>query len=216
MRGTINVHIFRPYTNAADATSRPVVIRGAIVLVHPWFALGGGEHNTIGLDRRIAVGRGGGRWQQWWRAITFALESNPAWQGGPLWGILLNHLHKVGQIMDMVDCVCETNRCRMPRHRPARVIDSRAMVVRHFTHVVTNNSSSTAPRLVVVREWDEFTSVNQLERMVKRMRGEEGANGGGVVDVEILPGVGHFKSGSPGYNKLIAGTVLDWLDTIPA
>ena len=67
-----------------------------------------------------------------------------------------------------------------------------------------------------MREWDEFTSVNQLERMVKRMRGEEGANGGGVVDVEILPGVGHFKSGSPGYNKLIAGTVLDWLDTIPA
>ncbi len=128
----------------------------------------------------------------------------------------MNHLHKVGQIMDMVDCVCETNRCRMPRHRPARVIDSRAMVVRHFTHVVTNNSSSTAPRLVVVREWDEFTSVNQLERMAKRMRREVGANGGGAVDIKIVPGVGHFELESPGYDKLVVLTVLDWLGTIPA
>ena len=37
-----------------------------------------------------------------------------------------------------------------------------------------------------MRERDEFTSVDQLERMGKRMRGEEGANGGGVVDVEIM------------------------------
>ena len=44
---------------------RPLVIRGTIVLVHPWPALGGGEHNTIGRRR------------QWWRAVTFALESIP-------------------------------------------------------------------------------------------------------------------------------------------
>jgi len=49
-----------------------------------------------------------------------------------------------------------------------------------------------------MRERDEFTSVNQLERMAKRMRGEEGANGGGVVDIEIVPGVGHFELESPG------------------
>jgi len=60
--GAINVHVFEPYT---DAVSRPLVIRGMIVLVHPWPALGGGEHNTIGQ-------RG-----QWWRAVTFALESIP-------------------------------------------------------------------------------------------------------------------------------------------
>jgi pimeloyl-ACP methyl ester carboxylesterase len=69
--------------------------------------------------------------------------------------------------------------------------------MRHFTHVVANSSSSTAPRLFVMRERDEFTSVDQLERMGKRMRGEEGANGGGVVDVEIVPGVGHFQLGKP-------------------
>jgi len=67
-----------------------------------------------------------------------------------------------------------------------------------------------------MRERDEFTSVNQLERMAKRMRGEEGANGGGVVDIEIVPGVGHFELESPGYIKLVARKVLDWLDKIPA
>ena len=60
--------------------------------------------------------------------------------------------------------------------------------------------------LVVNRpERDEFTSVDQLERMGKRMRGgEEGANGGGFVDVEIVPGVGHFQLESPGYDELVA------------
>ena len=68
----------------------------------------------------------------------------------------------------------------------------------------------------VMRERDEFTSVNQLECMAKWMRGEVGANGGGIVDIEIVPGVGHFESESPGYIELVARTVLDWLDKIPA
>ena len=71
------------------------------------------------------------------------------------------------------------------------------MAVRHFAHVVANSSSSTAPRLFVMRERDEFTSVAQLARMGKRMRGEEGATGGGVVEIEIVPGIGHFQLGKP-------------------
>ena len=51
---------------------------------------------------------------------------------------------------------------------------------------------STAARLFVMRDRDEFTSVDQLERIMKRMRREEWANGGGVVDVKIMPGVSHF------------------------
>jgi len=90
------------------------------------------------------------------------------------------------------------------------------MAVRHFTHVVANSLPSTAPRLFVMRERDEFTSMDQLECMVKRMRGDEGVNGGGVVNVEIGPGGGHFDLESPGYDKLVARTVLDWLDKIPA
>ena len=265
--GAIGAHVFKPYTDATDAASRPVVIRGTIVLVHPWSALGGGEHNTIGLASRITAGRGGGRRRQW-RAVTFALESDPAWRGGPLWGILLNHSHEVGQIVDVVDWVRETYRRRTPSSSSlssdgggggdgdgggdivllgssagapmagtamARLSndgeDALSAYVavgytfgnlaslafgRHFAHVVANSSSSTAPRLFVMGERDEFTSVDQLERMAKRMRGEEGANGGGVVDVEIVPGVGHFELESPGYDELVARTVLDWLDKIPA
>jgi hypothetical protein len=63
--GAIDAHIFEHYTDATDASSRPLVIRGTKVLVHPLPALGGGEHNTIGRRR------------QWWRAVTFALESIP-------------------------------------------------------------------------------------------------------------------------------------------
>jgi hypothetical protein len=37
---------------------------------------------------------------------------HPAWRGGPLWGILLNHSHEVGQIV--VDWVLETYRRRTP------------------------------------------------------------------------------------------------------
>ena len=90
------------------------------------------------------------------------------------------------------------------------------MALRHFAHVVVNSSLSTAPRLFVMRERDEFTSVDQLERMGKRMRGEEGANGGGVIDVQIVPGVGHFQLERPGYDELVVWTVLNWLDKIPA
>ena len=83
------------------------------------------------------------------------------------------------------------------------------MAVRHFTNVVANSLSSTTPKLFAMRERDEFTSVDQLERMGKRMRGEEGANG-------IVPGVGHFQLERPGYDELVARTVLNWLDKIPA
>ena len=44
------------------------------------------------------------------------------------------------------------------------------MAVRHFMHVVVNSSSTTTLRLFVMRERDEFTSVDQLERTGKRMR----------------------------------------------
>ena len=63
--GAIDMHVFEPYTDTTDAASCPLVIRGTIVLVHPLPALGGGEHTTIGQRR------------QWWRAVTFALESIP-------------------------------------------------------------------------------------------------------------------------------------------
>ncbi len=63
-----------------------------------------------------------------------------------------------------------------------------------------------------MRERDEFMSVNQLERMAKRMRGEEGVNGGGVIDIEIVPGIGHFELESSGSSSSSRGRFwIGWI-----
>jgi len=88
---------------------------------------------------------------------------------------------------------------------------------RHFSNVVvaTTPSSSSVPRLFVMGERDEFTSVEQLERMTTRMRGGESNGGGeGIADVEIVPDVGHFELERSGYDELVARMVLDWLDRV--
>jgi hypothetical protein len=86
---------------------------------------------------------------------------------------------------------------------------------RHFHHVA---SLVTIPRLFVMGERDKFTSVGRLEGMARKMRGGEGdgndGNDGIVVDVRIVPDVGHFELESPRYDGCVASTVLDWLDEI--
>ncbi len=69
--------------------------------------------------------------------------------------------------------------------------------------------------LFIMGERDEFTSVDQLKQLAKGMKCE-GLNGGGIVGIEIVPGIGHFELESPGYNELIAQAVLDSLDKILA
>ena len=68
-----------------------------------------------------SLARPRGRGAQHDRTTTTVVEGrhvrarvHPAWRGGPLWGILLNHLHEVGQIVDVLDWVCKTYRCRTP------------------------------------------------------------------------------------------------------
>jgi hypothetical protein len=90
------------------------------------------------------------------------------------------------------------------------------MAVRHFAHVVANSSLSTAQRFFVMGERDEFTSVDQLERMVKRMRGEEGVNGGGVSTSRSCRVSATSNWKAPAMDELVARTVLDWLDKTPA
>ena len=66
-----------------------------------------------------SLARPWGRGAQHDRTTTAVVEGrhvcarvHPAWRGGPLWGILLNHLHEVGQIV--VAWVLETYRRRTP------------------------------------------------------------------------------------------------------
>ena len=258
--GAIDAHIFEPDVDEGHQ-DRPVVILGSIILVHPWSALGGGEHNTIGLAMRIVaydceggrVRRSGDERKRKWRAVTFALESDPAWKGGPLWGILSNHAHEVGHIIDVVNWVrgmggggdivllgtsagapmAGTASSRLSSNDGGVGVGSAASAIsayvavgytfgnlaslafgRHFPHV----TSMTVPRLFIMGERDEFTSVGQLESAARRMRKEgEGCENDGsgiVVDVRIVPDVGHFELESPSHDGFVARTVLDWLDKI--
>jgi hypothetical protein len=101
----VDAHVFEP--GGGDGGSSR--IRGTIVTVHPWSALGGGEHNTIGLARNIVnhninksevrrkqIGCGDTRW----RVVTFTLKSHSF--GGSIWGIFSNHTYEVQQIVDVV------------------------------------------------------------------------------------------------------------------
>ena len=75
---------------------------------------------------------------------------------------------------------------------------------RHFNSIVTASS----PKLFIMADKDEFTSINQLEDMVKKMRSNS------KVDTEIVPNVGHFELESPGYDAHVAQLVLEWLDKV--
>jgi hypothetical protein len=78
---------------------------------------------------------------------------------------------------------------------------------------VDSSTSSTEqripPKLFIMGENDEFTTVSQLEGMVEKMR----RNGrSGRVDIEVVPNVGHFQLESPSYDSLVSKLILDWLE----
>ena len=299
------MHIFEPSFDDTGGCGRDsqVVVAGTIVTVHPWAALGGGEHNMVGVARRIVERDGrraasgvsganycGRRRVRGWRVATFALGS-----AGAFWGICTAHSQEVRQVMDVVNWVDEeygsrrdvvgTTHCggkgdgsdgdadtggycsdnnfhrivlfgssagapiagtamaRLLKQRKdvkAEGDRRRAMVSayvavgytfgkfaslgfgRHFSSLGVGAGGVDKevlpllpPRLFVMGANDEFTSVPRLEDMVRKMRGDDDddrASSDGVVDVEIVPDVGHFELESPGYDPLVAGIVLDWLD----
>ena len=272
----IDAHVFEP----SESTGGP--IRGTIVTVHPWSALGGGEHNTIGLARQIITTRqnsirsklrkqqeggdlglgagGSSSSSSSWRVVTFALKSNSFWRGGPIGGILTNHSYEVQQIVDVVHWVQQkygmmlagsnnnivvlgssagapmagtaVARLNEDQQHGYTIVSAYIAVGytlgklaslgfgRHFSSLLSSSTSSstsstttTVPKLFIMGERDEFTSVDQLNDMAQQMmRANNNGNGGNVVDVEIVPDVGHFELESPRYDPLVAKMVLDWLD----
>lgn len=93
---------------------------------------------------------------------------------------------------------------------------------RHFSSVIggtqswfgsANASSSDAatlpPKLFIMGERDEFTSVHRLEHMASKMK-----ENSKVVDVEIVSDVGHFELESSNYDPTVANIVMDWLDKV--
>lgn len=77
---------------------------------------------------------------------------------------------------------------------------------RHFSSVV----NTTIPKLFIMGERDEFTSVEQLDQMAQKMREKSNVE----PTVEIVPDVGHFELESPSYDPLVAKMVIEWLDKL--
>ena len=243
--GVVDAHVFEP--GGGDGGSSR--IRGTIVTVHPWSALGGGEHNTIGLARNIVnhninksevrrkqIGCGDTRW----RVVTFTLKSHSF--GGSIWGIFSNHTYEVQQIVDVVHWIRQKYGVEesivllgssagspMAGTAVALLADQRNFAVsayiavgytfgnlaalgfgRHFSSILSSSVMSI-PKLFIMGERDEFTSVAQLEEMTHKMRANN-CEVDGNVDIEIVPSVGHFELESPRYDSLVSKLVLDWLD----
>mmetsp|Transcript_7611 Transcript_7611/g.13432 ORF Transcript_7611/g.13432 Transcript_7611/m.13432 type:complete len:257 (+) Transcript_7611:127-897(+) len=233
--GAIDLHIFEHNDLAAGAS-----IKGTIVTVHPWSALGGGEHNTIGIASHITHATGqkdassGGQW----RVITFTLKSS-----GAVWGICSNHSYEVQQTVDVVNWVSEkydsskivlfgssagapiagSAMAKLLKQENGKSISAYIAVGytfgnfaslgfgRHFSSVVGSSSTDgrdLPPKLFIMGEKDEFTSVDQLKKMAQRMQAH------GQVDVETVAGVGHFELESSTYDPMVAELVLGWINKV--
>ena len=237
--GVIDVHVFG-CSSTSTSPSPSIPIRGTIVTVHPWATLGGSENNTIGLARRITCSKlKGGEDNHRWRVITFTLQSTPIWKGGALWGICSAHSYEVQQIVDVVNWVSKTygidqtivllgssagapmagsamaEISKQPQSKVAAYIAvgytfgrlASLGFYRHYAPVL----SASLPKLFIMGERDEFTSVEQLYDMVQKMKSNGDDN---VVDVEIVADVGHFELESPSYDPLVCKLAIEWLDKV--
>ncbi|KAL7487291.1 hypothetical protein ACHAW6_013250 [Cyclotella cf. meneghiniana] len=97
---------------------------------------------------------------------------------------------------------------------------------RHFSSVISAGNSpllcgndsttpsesiSNPPKLFIMGENDEFTTVTQLEQMVEKMRANCSTS---IVDTEIVPKVGHFQLESPGYDPFVSNIIMEWLGRV--
>ncbi|KAL3803869.1 hypothetical protein HJC23_004031 [Cyclotella cryptica] len=266
----IELHVFEPPESPNEGI--PSIV-GTIVTVHPWAALGGGEHNTIGLARCITTHSS----SQKWRVITFTLQSTPVWRGGAVWGILSRHSYEVQQIVDVtrwaiekfgsdnVVLVGSSAGAPMAGSAMAQLLYQDKNIVqekrlddpdnqqcnarpnlvsayvavgytfgtfaslgfgRHFSSVTSAGNSpvlcgsdsattsephSSPPKLFIMGENDEFTTVAQLDQMVEKKRTSCSTS---RADTEIVPNVGHFQLESPRYDPIVSNIIIGWLDRV--
>jgi len=69
----------------------------------------------------------------------------------------------------------------------------------------------TPPKLFIMGENDEFTTVTQLKEMVQKMKRNCTCN---RVDSVVVPNVGHFQLESPSYDPIVSKISISWLNSI--
>eukprot|EP00041_Stephanoeca_diplocostata_P013319 m.233367 g.233367 ORF g.233367 m.233367 type:complete len:272 (-) comp19293_c0_seq2:531-1346(-) len=191
-----------------ERTQSPV-----IVCVHPWSVLGGGEHNIQGIARILAESFG-------FIAVTFTLHSS-----GLCWGTLSSHAREVQHVTDVVEWVSTTlgrkvclfgssagapmaGSCLESEHVVSMCVVgytfgwlSSIAFGRHYKHV-TGSMSSEKPKLFIMGEHDEFTSVHKLETKVAAARGTWNK-------MIVVPDVGHFELESPSWDAKVVELLME-------
>ena len=75
---------------------------------------------------------------------------------------------------------------------------------RHYATVL----EGPIPKLFIMGDSDGFTTVKQLERNVRRSRGD--------TESHIFPGVGHFQLEGECYDERVVEVMLAWLQRQPS
>ena len=209
-------------------------VPGTIVTVHPWSTLGGSEHNTVGLAKAI-VRKSRWRvvtFQLMSRFAAYGILTRHSYEvkqivdvslwvsktfgpkvvllgssaGAPFAGSAMSNL------LEMKD-MSQTDMDLKAYIGVGYTFGRFASLAfgGHFSSVVGSNKKSEddckrlPPRLFVMGENDEFTSVQQLTDKTTEMRKY------GETEVSLVRGVGHFQLESPGYDPIVADIAIDWL-----
>eukprot|EP00931_Biecheleriopsis_adriatica_P058934 TRINITY_DN35185_c0_g1_i2.p1 TRINITY_DN35185_c0_g1~~TRINITY_DN35185_c0_g1_i2.p1 ORF type:complete len:184 (+),score=47.16 TRINITY_DN35185_c0_g1_i2:52-603(+) len=163
-QGELEVHCWQGSSSASQLT---------VVTVHPWASLGGSEHNCVGIAKALAAAGV--------RALTFDLQSSSL-----LWGVVTGHGSEVDQVVAVCEWAAATfggqvlllgSSAGAPMAGSAldacRVVVGLATIGytfgwmssiafgSHFSSVL----QSQKPKLFIMGEADEFTSVEQLQGM---------------------------------------------------
>lgn len=74
-----------------------------------------------------------------------------------------------------------------------------------------SNAIKIPPKLFIMGENDEFTTVSQLEEAVAKMKANCSS---GRVDTHVVSDIGHFQLESPSYDAFVSKLAIDWLEKI--
>jgi dienelactone hydrolase len=75
----------------------------------------------------------------------------------------------------------------------------------------TSDAIIVRPKLFIMGEKDEFTTVTQMEKAVAKMKANCCES---RVDTSVVADVGHFELESPGYDAYVSKLVLQWLENV--
>lgn len=207
-KGTLQVHRWEP-----ERSEGPPPL--TVVTVHPWATLGGSEWNCVGVAQELA--------KAGLRGLTFNMNASSL-----VWGVVTNHSSEVKQIVDVCEWASKTfggkvllfgSSAGAPQAGSA--LDLCDSVVgyasvgytfgwfaaigfgRHFNSLI----ESSKPRLLILGDKDEFTSVATFEKYVAKANQR-----GRPCQRVIFPGCGHFELESPSFDGPVSECVLRWVD----